>query len=112
MFTTKIIAEHGAALHGAVSFGMPIPESNFCERALALDRKREAGGCAHAGMAYLHIKQMYAAINACIGKTVDCQVSELLKSPAEPRFCFLQWQNNHQAVFKDGLRFFTDGQFE
>lgn len=110
-FTERIMAAHANALGGATSFGMPTPDREFCAQVSARDLKHETCGCDHAGMAYLHLKQMYAALQACAGEGIECQARAMLKSPPDPRFGFRRFENDHQAVFDDSLRSFENRSF-
>lgn len=98
-FTPKAQSQYGTLVDEIIFYGMPTPASWFIDEVKKYDRDNALSGIEHAGMAYLHIRQLYTAIAACQRGDVACPVEKLKSAAPEPDFGFLSWDDEHIAVF-------------
>ena len=111
IFTDKLISEFPEELSRAFAFGMPRPQAEFVAKLKAMDSKNLTGSLEQAGMSYLHLKQLYAAIAACPVGAAECQRTKLFASPSAPEFGFQGWSGSRQANYVWTVSHFENGKF-
>lgn len=112
IYTEKILADFASELKDAVAFGMPKVPAEFIEKIKKIDTKNLKGAFDQAGMSYVHLKQMFAAISGCAANDLACQAKALKASSAEPGFGFLGWDSTRQASYVWTVSTFQDGRFQ
>ncbi|MBX7138562.1 MAG: ABC transporter substrate-binding protein [Oligoflexia bacterium] len=89
-------------------FGLPQLSEAFLSKVKAHDPENTLASISAAGLAYLHIKQLYAAISGCPKKAVACISEKLSAAPADPEFGFGRWVKR-VADFRVSLRTWRAG---
>jgi ABC-type branched-subunit amino acid transport system substrate-binding protein len=100
VFTEKIRTEFPKFVPQIMMFGMPQPDPAFVAQAKSMEKNHEVRSFDSAGMAYLHIRQMYNSLEVCASKGIECEIESLKKSPADGRFGFEGWSDSRQARYK------------
>lgn len=92
-FTPDLLKDFKEDLEGSLTYGHKIPPPQVLRRAQELDANKRLHSYDMAGLAWLHIKQLYEAVKACPTGDVECAAKKLGESPPEPAIGF--------AGFKD-----------
>ena len=107
--TDQVTQQYLANKQGVLSFGMPALTPTFINKIRSGASSADLTGYDHAGMAYLHIQQLFSAISACPRDDLSCQVRELQSSPANPDFGFLRWSDARIAEYRWSLHEWNRG---
>jgi ABC-type branched-subunit amino acid transport system substrate-binding protein len=101
IFTEKVRKEFADLMPKVRVFGMPRPDESFIKEVLARDTKKEVQSFDSAGMAYLHIRQMYAAVSKCGTVQTECQAQALKNAVPDSKLGFEKWSADRRAIYRD-----------
>jgi len=111
LLTDSVIqAVSRAAIEGTVTFGFPHISPEFIGKLKAAGLYRSAISIESAAIAYLHVQQLVASINACPARDIDCQVARIAASPADQVLGFKGWKDR-AASYDFKLRRWQNGKF-
>jgi len=92
-----------------LGFGAVSPE--FLARLKEKDPKSTGANIEAAALAYTHLRQISAALSACAGRELECQMNRMAESPPDDTIGFRGWKNRAAQFgmmirgWKDGVRY-------
>ena len=109
--TQKVVDMYPQAIENAIKIGLPDISAEFAEKVKVRDPKNSLVSIEAAALAYIHLKQMYAAIEMCGVDHIDCQISAMEKSKADSALSFTGYADR-VAQFPAYLRRFKGSELQ
>lgn len=110
-FTTKLRADFGDILEGSMSFGLQRLSDKMIEKARKIEGGDRLVGYEGVGLGYVHIKQIYSAVDACETRSINCLVDKLSKSAADNEVGFEGWKDRI-AQLRTTVKQYKNGNFQ
>lgn len=110
-FTAGLREKFRASLQGSMSFGLQRLPEDIIERARKIDGGDKLTAFEGVGLSYVHTGQLFAALEGCRGKAIECAAEKLASSPPDNRVGFEGWKQR-MAQLRTTVKEFRSGEFQ